>query len=164
MLPAEYMSQIVLPTVDEYLATTGDRRRAYLACIATYHVRDYLARAEDVSVGEIERNMRGVCANSFDVVEGICNGSKHYRNDYDDFLFAPGSEQAIPVLELDVPGSGLDVSRFDVPGLLVEHNGHRMFVDMSVCAALAAYGQIFPQRFASIDFRRYREWASKSEV
>jgi hypothetical protein len=173
MLPAEYMSQVVLPTVDEYLEATGDRRRAYLACIATYHVRDYLARADAVSnskreiersTREIERKMRGVCANSFEVVEGICNGSKHSGNDRNKFLFAPGAEQAIPVFELDVAGSGLDVSRFDVPGLLVEHNGHRMFVDMSVCAALAAYGQILPQRFPSIDFRRYRERASKSEV
>jgi hypothetical protein len=55
----------------------GDRRRAYLACIATYHVRDYLARAEDVKTKAIDALMRGVCANSFDIVEGICNGSKH---------------------------------------------------------------------------------------
>jgi hypothetical protein len=148
------------------LAATGDRRLAYLACIATYHVRDYLARAEAVSLGEIGRNIRGVCANSFEVVEGICNGSKHCGNRRDDFLFAPGAEQATPVFAWGAPGSGWDDSRWDGPGLLVEHNGHRMFVDYSVCAALSAYGQIFPQHFASIDFdfRRYREWVSKSEV
>jgi hypothetical protein len=172
MLPAEYMSQIVLPTVDEYLAATGDRRRAYLACIATYHVRDYLTRAEGAvskheierSNREIERKMRGACAHSFDVVEGICNGSKHCGNSRDDFLFAPGAEEAVPVFAFDVPGSGWGVSRWDMPGLLVEHNGHRVFVDYSVCAALSAYGQIFPQRFASIVFQKYREWVSKSEV
>jgi hypothetical protein len=172
MLPAEYMSQIVLPTVDEYLAATGDRRRAYLACIATYHVRDYLTRAEgavskleiDRSNREIKRKMRDACANSFDVVEGICNGSKHCGNDHGGFLFAPGAERAIPAFDFDVPDSGFDASRFDVQGLLVEHNGHRVFVDHSVCAALSAYGQIFPQRFASIDFQKYREWVSKSEV
>jgi hypothetical protein len=158
MLPAEYMSQIVLPTVDEYLAATGDRRRACLACIATCHVRDYLARAEAVSLGEIERNMRAVCANSFEVVEGICNGSKHCGNSRNHFLFAPGAEKAIPVFAFDVPGSGWDVSRWDVPGLLVEHNGHRMFVDHSACAVLATYGHLYPEQFASIDFETYRNW------
>ena len=106
MLPAEYMSQVVLPTVDEFLAATGGRRLAYLACIATYHVRDYLARAEAVSLGEIERKMRGAPANSFysfDVIEGICNGSKHCGNDRDDFPFAPGAEQAIPDLCIGRP-------------------------------------------------------------
>ena len=45
MLPSEYVSEIVRPTVDEYLAATGDLRRAILACVVTYHVRDYLAEA-----------------------------------------------------------------------------------------------------------------------
>ena len=30
MLPYEYVSEIVLPTLDEYLAATGDLRRAIL--------------------------------------------------------------------------------------------------------------------------------------
>jgi hypothetical protein len=122
------------------------------------------SQATAPSTWRTSKAVRGVCANSFDVVEGICSGSKHCGNSKDDFLFAPGSEQAIPVFAFDLPGSGLDVWRLDVPGLLVEHKGHRMFVDMSVCATLSAYGQIFPQRFASIDFRRYREWVPKSEV
>ena len=140
MLPSEYMSEIVLPTVDEHLKAMGDRRLAYLACIATYHVRDYLSRAGAGDTGAIVAQMRGVCANSFDVVEGICNGSKHCGNSRDDFLFAPGAEQVIPVFAFGVPGSGWGVSRWDVPGLLVEHKGHRMFVDHCVCAVLSTTG------------------------
>ena len=156
MLPAAYMSSIVLPTVDEYLVAMGDQRRAYLACIATYHVRDYLARAEGIKEAKISQSMRSVCANSFDVVEGICNGSKHSGNTYDDFLFAPGAEQVIPPTGYGV--GGYSVGRYGgAPGLVVQHKGHRMLVDFGLCAVLSGYGQLYPAHFASIDFQEYRK-------
>jgi hypothetical protein len=150
------MSSIVLPTVDEYLAATDDQRRAYLACITTYHVRDYLARAEGVKKTIISESMRSVCANSFDVVEGICNGSKHCGNTHDDFRFAPGAEQVIPSTGYGVGGYG--VGRYSgVPGLVVEHNGLGVLVDVGLCDVLSVYGQLYPAHFASIDLEKYRK-------
>jgi len=156
MLPAEYVSEIVLPTVNEYLAAMGDRRRGYLACIASYHVRDYLHRAEGVGKLEIDRRMREKCAISFDVVEGISNGSKHCGNDRGDFRFAPGAEEVVLPFAFDV-GGGFDHSRWDVPGLVVEHDGHRLLVDFCLCSVLWSFGALFPLHLGQIDFSAYRD-------
>jgi hypothetical protein len=155
MLPFEYVSEIVLPTVDEYLAATGDLRRAILARGVTYHVRDYLAAASGCSMGEVDRRIRALCAFSFDVVEGICNGSKHVRNTRGDFKFTPGDEKPIPVFALDVVGAGFDEGRFDIPGLEVEHQGQRAFIDFCLCAVLGAVGLAFPAEVSGVDLERY---------
>jgi hypothetical protein len=157
MLPSEYVSEIVLPTVDEFLAATGDLRRAILACGVTYHVRDYLAEAGACSRTEVDRRIKALCgAFSFDVVEGVCNGSKHVRNTKrGDFQFTPGDEKSIPAAYWDVPGSGWDVARWDIPGLEVEHQGQRLFIEFCLCAVLAAVGRAFPAEFSGVDLEGY---------
>ncbi len=62
MSPSAFLNQIVLPTVDEYLAATGDLRRAILACVITYHIRDYLAALSSCSKAEVDRRIRALCA------------------------------------------------------------------------------------------------------
>ena len=63
-------------------------------------------------------------------MEGVCLGSKHVRNTQrGDFKFTPGDEKSIPVFAWDVSG-GWDVGRWDIPGLEVEHQGHRAFIDI----------------------------------
>jgi hypothetical protein len=155
MLASEYVSEIVIPTVDEYLAATGDLRRAILACVVTYHVRDYLAAASGCSMGEVDRRIRALSAFSFDVVEGVCNGSKHVRNRQGDFKFTPGDEKSIPVFSLDVAGSGLDEGRWDIPGLEVEHQGYRICIDVCLCAVLGTVGLVFPAEFPGADLEGY---------
>ena len=157
MLPSEYVSEIVLPTVDEYLAATGDLWRAILACVVTYHVRDYLAAAGICSKTEVDRRIKALCgAFSVDVVEGVCTGSKHVRNtDRGDFKFTPGDEKPISVFALDVAGSGLDEGRFDTPCLGVEHQGHRQCIDVCLCAVLGTVGLAFPAEFSGVDLEGY---------
>jgi hypothetical protein len=156
MLPSEYVSEIVIPTVDEYLAATGDLRRAILACVVTYHVRDYLAEAGICSRTEVDRRIKALCAFSFDVVEGVCNGSKHVRNTKrGDFKFTPGDEKSIPVAAWDVPGAGWDMGRLDIPGLAVEHQGQRVFIDFCLCAVLGTVGLAFPAEFSGVDLEGY---------
>ena len=116
MLPSQYVSEIVLPTVDEYLAATGDLRRAILACGVTYHVRDYVAEEGICSRTEVDRRIKALCTFSFDVVEGVCLGSKHVRNTQrGDFKFTPGDEKSIPVFAFDVAGSGWNEARWEIP-------------------------------------------------
>jgi hypothetical protein len=156
MVPSEYVSKIVLPTVDEYLAATGDLRRAILACGVTYHVRDYLAAAIGCSMGEVDRRIRALCTFSYDVVEGVCLGSKHVRNTKQgDFKFTPGDEKPIPVAAFDVAGAGWDQARWDIPGLEVEHQGQREFIDFCLCAVLGAIGRAFPAEFWGVDLEGY---------
>src|SRR3984957_6335033 len=153
MLPSEYCSAIVLPTVDEYLAATGDLRRAILACVVTYHVRDYLAEAGICSRTEVDRRISG--AFSFDVVEGVCNGSKHVRNRQGDFKFTPGDEKSIPVFSLDVAGAGVDGGPLGISCLEVEHRGYRQCIDVCLCAVLGTVGLAFPAEFSGVDLEGY---------
>jgi hypothetical protein len=156
MLPSEYVSEIVMPTVDEFLATTGDLRRAILACVVTHHVRDYLALASGCGTWEVDRRIKALCAFSFDVVEGVCNGSKHVRNTkHGDFKFTPGDEKPIPIFAFDVAGSGWGEARWDIPGLEVEHQGRRAFIDFCLCAVLGTVGLVFPAEFSSVDLEGY---------
>jgi hypothetical protein len=154
MLPSEYVSEIVLPTVDEYLAATGDLRRAILACIVTHHVRDYLAEA-GISKSEVDRRIRALCAFSYDVVDGVCNGSKHVRNTgRGDFKYTPGDERSLPIFALGMAGAGLE-GRLDIPGLAVEHQGQRGFIDLCLCAVLGTVGLVFPAEFSGVDLEGY---------
>ena len=157
MLPSEYVSEIVIPTVDEYLAATGDLRRAILACVVTYHVRDYLAGAGICSKTEVDRRIKALCgAFSFDVVDGVCNGSKHFRNTgRGDFKFTPGDEKSIPVFALDKAGSGLDEGRFDIPCLAVEHQSYSICIDVCLCVVLGTVGLAFPAEFSGVDLEGY---------
>jgi hypothetical protein len=156
MSPSVYLNQIVIPTVDEYLAATGDLRRAILACVVTYHVRDYLAEAGICSRTDVDRRIQALCAFSYDVVEGVCLGSKHVRNTKQgDFKFTPGDEKPIPVFAFDVPGSGWNQARWEIPGLEVEHQGQRGFFDFCLCAVLGALGRAFPPEFSGVDLEGY---------
>ena len=156
MSPSVYLNQIIFPTVDEYLAATGDLRRAILACVVTYHVRDYVAEEGICSKTEVDRRIKALCTFSFDVVEGVCNGSKHVRNTkHGDFKFTPGDEKPIPIFAFDVAGSGWGEARWDIPGLEVEHQGQRAFIDFCLCAVLGVIGLAFPAEVSGVDLERY---------
>lgn len=149
------MTEVVLPTVDEYLLARADLRRAVLACIVVWQVRDYLKQALGLGLGDVDTKMKTLCESSFDVIEGIANGSKHFRNNRGAFHFTPGDERRVPVAAFDVPGAGWDQGRWDVPGLKVEHQGQPAFVDLCLCAVVGSFGRAFPGDFASLDLDRY---------
>lgn len=74
MTPAEYVTEIACPTVRDFRDNPRSRRHAYLACIATFHIKDHLKKAGETG---IENKMRSTCRKSFDLVRSICNGAKH---------------------------------------------------------------------------------------
>ena len=47
-----------MPTLGEFRDERRSRRRAYLACIAVFHLRDHLKKADEMG---IENAMRGAC-------------------------------------------------------------------------------------------------------
>jgi hypothetical protein len=149
------MTEVVLPTMDEYLSARADLRRAVLACIVAWHTRDYLKEALGLPLGDIDTRMRALCSFSFDVIEGVANGSKHFRNTKGAFRFTPGDEKQVPIFAFDVPGAGWDQGRWEVPGLEVEHQGNRVFVDFCLCAILGSFGRAFASEFSVLDLDRY---------
>jgi hypothetical protein len=59
------MTEIVVSTLREFRDERRSRRRAYLACIAVFHLKDHLKKAGETG---IENAMRGACGTAFDVV------------------------------------------------------------------------------------------------
>ena len=153
MTPTSYMAEIVIPTAQEFMAARGDRRRAYLACIAAFHLCDYVQRADGKAINSVRRPIRALCEPSFDVVEGICNGSKHCgRDGRGAFDHQPGTEREIPIFAFDVSGAGWGQGRFSVPGLGVEHHGQELCVDWCLQAFLLSAAKAFPDHFRENDW------------
>ena len=157
MNPHDYADTIVLPTVREFLADRENLRRGILACVTTYHLIDYLAQGQSpppaskraaeenrkAEAKKIRNNIRSICGPSLEVVQGICNGTKHAD---------PISTQHVPVFALDVPGAGWDQGRWDVPGLQVEHNGQKLFIDWCLQALLLTLRANYGGSLDPIDF------------
>ena len=84
MTPTEYINEIVEPTIREFHDERRCRRRAYLACIVTYHITDYLENVLE-KAGEdkqqVRRKMKEACPDAFESVRSICNGTKHVETD-----------------------------------------------------------------------------------
>ena len=80
MTPAEYVNEIVLPTVREFRDGRRERRCAYLACIAVFSIKDHLIKAGE-GKRTVEPKMRAALPIAFDVVRGVCNGTKHVDTD-----------------------------------------------------------------------------------
>src|SRR4051812_38259551 len=77
MMPADYCTEIVIPTVLDLKSHRLSRRHAYLAAIVAFHIKDHLHTAGEK---QIEKTMRADGL-EFDLVRGICNGTKHVETD-----------------------------------------------------------------------------------
>lgn len=95
MTPKEYLEEIVLPTVADYERDTQSRRLAYVACIVTYHMADYLKKA---GVESLHRDMAENCDAAWSVVGAVANGAKHKDNhrSRQPFKFVAGTDQYRP--------------------------------------------------------------------
>jgi hypothetical protein len=76
MTPAEYVNEMVQPTVREFRDERRSRRRAYLACIVVFHIIDYLKNAGEKDVW---RKLKQANPDIFELVRSICDGSKHFE-------------------------------------------------------------------------------------
>jgi hypothetical protein len=145
-----FASEIVVPTVKEMLADRGSRRHVYVAGIVTYSLVDYIAREVGITKTHVCDSLRGVCEADFDVVQGVCHGTKHAGN-AQGFRFVPGQDRDVPVFALDVPGAGLDQGRWDVPGLSVERNGAELFLDTCIQVVLLNFSKLYQSQLGKLD-------------
>ncbi len=134
MTPADYMTEIVLPTIYEFRKDRRSRRYAYLACITLFHVKDHLRKA---GVMKIENTIRELCDSQFEIVRSVCNGAKHLETNRSHRIpFKAGDDTDRPPA---VWGAGkFGMSRWGDPvgGLEVEHEGTRH--DVYACVATVA--------------------------
>src|SRR4051794_26335135 len=93
MMPADYFTEIVIPTVLDFNSHRRSRRHAYLAAIVVFHLKDHLHRAGEK---DVESTMRAD-GPEFDVVRGICNGTKHVTTNANHIVpFRAGADYDVP--------------------------------------------------------------------
>jgi hypothetical protein len=146
----DFASEIVVPTVKEALADRGNRRRVYIASIVTYSLIDHISAAIKVEKSKVCDGLRNVCAPAFEVVEGVCNGTKHSGKTRG-FQFKPGTDRDVPIFAFDVPGAGWGQGRWDVPGLSIRKDGAELFLDTCLQIVLLNLCTIYEAELGNID-------------
>jgi hypothetical protein len=71
-----YLDMIVDPTIAEFQQAPANRRRAFLACVATYHVVDYLTPGK--SSGNLRRKLGSECQ-EFALIDRAAHAFKHMQ-------------------------------------------------------------------------------------
>ncbi|KQP81134.1 hypothetical protein ASF60_22465 [Methylobacterium sp. Leaf113] len=117
MTAREFADEIVAPTIRDFMETP-DRRRAYLACIVTYHLGDYLSLAAHADA-------RAALGLPFVAFERMCNAAKHREATRGKATrMASGSDTVRPVSGFGVSDWG-DTRIGDRGGVYVEHDGRK---------------------------------------
>lgn len=149
MTPADFMSEIVIPTLRELRDERRSRRRAYLACIAVFHLKDHLKKAGETGV---EAAMRASCGVAFDVVRGVCNATKHVETNAKHVVtFRVGDDTDRPPAKW---GEAVwDVSRWDdaAGGREVQDGAKGHDVYECVKAVALAFQTMYPTHLAGCD-------------
>lgn len=162
MTPADYLASIVLPTLAEFHSDPSDPRRAYLACIVSAHMIDHVVKAGVGSKAVVraavraQGNFAGEC---LDLVEAVCNGTKHAAPDRAAHIkFAPGHERAFKANSLGGVLAARLHRRWGRPGLGVERDEEDRFIDESVEGVVAAFAMAFPALFPEVDPLTVAPW------
>src|SRR5271165_4415208 len=71
MTPEEYMRDILQPTIKDLVQNRTSKRHAFLACVATYHMIDYLCGKRRKAVLRGEYRLQSA---AFAAVDRITNG------------------------------------------------------------------------------------------
>lgn len=71
----EFYDSIVVPTVSEFESNPTDKRRAFLACLAAFHLCDYL-EPDRAKRRILYEKLRLECP-QFETVERVANAFKH---------------------------------------------------------------------------------------
>ncbi|MCJ2074805.1 nucleotidyltransferase domain-containing protein [Methylobacterium sp. E-016] len=171
MTPQEYVRAIVLPTLAEFRTARDDRRRAYLACLVICHVADSLALAKvqaQPGFGGMAGNARKTavrnalkrvqatvdarCAQA-SIVLAIANGVKHPEK----LPLLPGNERDVAQFAFDTAGAGWGEGRWDAPGLEVEADGQRQFLDVCAQQTLATFVRAYPKYLGEISLSSFMD-------
>lgn len=149
MTPADYVTEIVIPTVRECRDNRQSRRSAYLACIVTFHINDHLKRA---GVTGVEEKMRTVCDSHFDLVRGVCNGTKHVATNLSHPIpFEAGRDYYRPPAFAGVMVAGLSMLGDTKGARIIRHNNMKFDLYGSVKKVLTEFTLQFPDQLGACD-------------
>jgi hypothetical protein len=152
MTPAQFATEIVVPTVREFRENRRSRRHAYLACFAAYHLKDYLKKAG--ADAEFAMKLHGG-SRCFEAVRAVCIAAKHVE-------FAGARSEHISFKsgeDYDRPPAVWDQLQWDLSRWGDEHGGREIAPELggldlyeSVKTVLRAYDFHFEFLFADVDF------------
>lgn len=151
MTPADFLAEILLPTVLEFRAEPRSRRHAYLAAIVTVALTDHLKKAGETG---IEATMRAATGSAFDVVRGVANGDKHVRTDGRHVVaFAAGEDYDVPPSTFGSFVFGFSPFGDTVGGraITTETGEWRADIHATTAATLRAFMAAYPARFPCND-------------
>jgi hypothetical protein len=149
MTPADFVNDIVVPTVREFRDDRRSRRRAYLSCIVVFHIKDHLQRA---GAKQIEKTMRKTTGDDFDVVRAVCNGTKHVVTDNSHpYPFAVGDDWDRPPAMAGVAQSGISEVGDSEGGRAIAARTKRVDLYRSVKRMLSAFYNAFPTHLGGCD-------------
>lgn len=144
MTPAEYVDEIVIPTVREFRDNPRSRRHAYLACIVTLQIKEHLRKAGEQG---IEKTMRAGGSKSFDLVRGICSGTKHGDTDKTHPIpFQAGTDYDRPPARAGEMQLGLSELGDPVGGRQIDSGADRFDLYRACKDALTNFQKNFPDR------------------
>lgn len=156
MKASEYASEIVVPTVAEFSRKRWDRRRAYLACLVTYHLADFVAVELGLEEPEPVRKAVGL-SDQFRTVEALNIAAKH--------VFPTKNKRARKIglragLERIWYPSFAGVARAGATFAGDKHGGVKVMfakrgVDayVSVCDVLKSFQNAYPDLLADVDWQ-----------
>jgi hypothetical protein len=149
LTPADYVNEIVVPTVREFRDERRCRRRAYLACMVTFHIKDHLRRAGETG---IEDRLRAATGDGFDVVRAICNGTKHpYIDRNNPIRFVAGDDWDRPPGAFGVLECGVSQLGDPVGGREIAAGPGRADLYQCVKRVVVAFKANFPAHLGGCD-------------
>ncbi|MGD0024125.1 MAG: hypothetical protein ABSC37_05765 [Xanthobacteraceae bacterium] len=149
MTPAEFVNEIVQPTIQEFRDERRSRRRAYLACIVVYHIKDYLEKAGEKDVFQ---KMKGACPSTFELVRSICNGSKHvHTNLHHEIPFHAGDDWDRPPARAGVMRAGISRAGDATGGREAKVTESSLDLYGCVKTLVLTFQQKFPVHLSSCD-------------
>ncbi|AMB48414.1 hypothetical protein [Methylobacterium sp. AMS5] len=168
MTAREFVDEIAVPTVLEFQADPS-QRRGYLACLAAYHVGDYLKPAGAWSPKAVHRAMEQEIGAPFLALQRMANAVKHReREEGGTILMQSGSDTARPSTGFHAgnlgesmnPGDGRPGNpiRFDDYGGRYVEDGGRFFDMLDLCViALQGYARLYSNELSgsAIDSLHY---------
>lgn len=141
MTPADYVNEIVMPTLKECRDDRTSQRRAYLACIVVHHLGDYIEVASRQTRVKIDQKLREVSGSAFDVVRGVCNAAKHAElTRKHEIPFRPGQDWYRPPAFLGSMVLGLSYLGDIHGGREFQHENRRY--DLYLCARKVLNGYL----------------------
>ncbi|MDV2987025.1 UNVERIFIED_CONTAM: hypothetical protein Q9R58_22200 [Methylobacteriaceae bacterium AG10] len=156
MSPEQYATIVAIPTLADALAARGDRRLNYLACIAVFHVLDYVAATrfsgrEAIRQGldNLQAEVAAKAPTEFKVVHGVCNGTKH-AGGYKGQWREPGAERDVRPVGFG-PDTGGWGDRWTHPGLEVIEDGQKVYLDRAAQVVLLRTCEACGRELGAVD-------------